>query len=97
MQDRSFNPTLVFDITDTIELKEKAILAFSSQFNVTNPGNEPETYISSSAFFRGPARPGNAFRTYDWCSLWRTLSVSRGTSSGRRNGFSVPSQTGTLI
>ncbi|KPP95263.1 MAG: bacillithiol biosynthesis deacetylase BshB1 [Bacteroidetes bacterium HLUCCA01] len=51
MQDRSFNPTLVFDITDTIGLKEKAILAFSSQFNVTNPGNEPETYISSSAFF----------------------------------------------
>ncbi|MCC5925031.1 MAG: bacillithiol biosynthesis deacetylase BshB1 [Bacteroidetes bacterium] len=51
MQDRTFTPNIVFDISDTIELKEKAILAFSSQFNVDNPGEEPETYISSNRFF----------------------------------------------
>jgi bacillithiol biosynthesis deacetylase BshB1 len=50
-QDRMFTPNIVFDITDTIDLKEKAILAFGSQFNVTDPRGEPETYISSSGFF----------------------------------------------
>lgn len=51
MQDRPFVPDIVFDISDTIDIKEKAILAFGSQFNITNPGDEPETYISSTAFF----------------------------------------------
>lgn len=51
MQDRHFVPDVIFDITDSIDLKEKAILAFKSQFNVIKPGDEPETYISSSAFF----------------------------------------------
>lgn len=50
-QDRMFTPNVVFDITDTIKLKEKAILAFGSQFNVTDPKGEPETYISSAGFF----------------------------------------------
>ena len=53
MQDRTFEPDIVFDITDTFETKKKAILAFSSQFNVENSGDEPETYISSSKFFKG--------------------------------------------
>ncbi|MDZ7715461.1 MAG: bacillithiol biosynthesis deacetylase BshB1 [Balneolaceae bacterium] len=53
MQDRPFQPDLVFDITDTFKTKKEAILAFSSQFNVENPGDEPETYISSSRFFKG--------------------------------------------
>lgn len=51
MQDRTFTPSIVFDITDTIDIKEKAILAFGSQFNVANPGEEPETYISGTGFF----------------------------------------------
>lgn len=51
MQDRTFPPTLVFDITETIDIKEKAILAFGSQFNITNPDSEPQTYISSGRFF----------------------------------------------
>lgn len=51
MQDRPFEPDFVFDITDTIDIKEKAIKAFETQFNVTNPGDEPETYISDPAFF----------------------------------------------
>ena len=53
MQDRPFEPDLVFDITDTFEVKKEALLAFSSQFNVTNPGDEPESYISSERFFKG--------------------------------------------
>lgn len=52
MQDRPFEPDLVFDISDTFEIKQKAILAFSSQFNVKESGDEPETYISSSRFFK---------------------------------------------
>ncbi len=51
MQDQPFEPDFIFDISDTIETKEKAILAFSSQFNVSDPGDEPETYISDPAFF----------------------------------------------
>lgn len=52
MQDRPFMPDLIFDITDTFETKKKAILAFESQFNIEEAGDEPETYISSSAFFK---------------------------------------------
>ena len=51
MQDTPFNPDFVFDISDTIEIKEEAIKAFSSQFNVADPGDEPETYISDPSFF----------------------------------------------
>lgn len=51
MQDTPFHPDFVFDITDTIDIKEEAIKAFSSQFNVADPGDEPETYISDPSFF----------------------------------------------
>lgn len=51
MQDRPFEPDFVFDITDTINTKEKAIKAFATQFDVSNPGDEPETYISDPSFF----------------------------------------------
>lgn len=51
MQDTPFDPDFIFDITDTIEVKERAIKAFSSQFNVADPGDEPETYISDPSFF----------------------------------------------
>lgn len=53
MQDRPFRPDLVFDITDTFETKKEAILAFESQFNVSDVGEEPETYISNQEFFEG--------------------------------------------
>lgn len=52
MQDRPFEPDLIFDISDTFKIKQKAILAFSSQFNVQETDDEPETYISSSRFFK---------------------------------------------
>lgn len=53
MQDRPFEPDIVFDISDTFETKKEALLAFDSQFNVQDPGDEPESYISSKEFFEG--------------------------------------------
>lgn len=53
MQDRPFTPDIVFDITETFETKKEAILAFETQFNVSNSSEEPETYISSREFFEG--------------------------------------------
>lgn len=53
MQDRPFEPDIVFDISDTFETKKEALLAFDSQFNVKDPGDEPESYISSTEFFEG--------------------------------------------
>jgi N-acetylglucosamine malate deacetylase 1 len=51
MQDRPFAPDFIYDISSTIDIKEKAIKAFATQFNVAEPGDEPETYISDPAFF----------------------------------------------
>lgn len=51
MQDTPFNPDFIFDISNTIEIKEEAIKAFSTQFNVEDAGDEPETYISDPSFF----------------------------------------------
>lgn len=53
MQDRPFEPSLIFDISSTIDIKEKVLLAYGSQLNVREPGDEPETYISSASFFDG--------------------------------------------
>jgi N-acetylglucosamine malate deacetylase 1 len=50
IQDEFIMPDLVFDITDTIDLKIEAISAFSTQFNVDDPGDEPSTYISDPGF-----------------------------------------------
>lgn len=52
MQDRPFEPDLVVDISDTYKVKQEAILAFETQFKVDEPGEEPESYISSERFFR---------------------------------------------
>ncbi|MEX0928379.1 MAG: bacillithiol biosynthesis deacetylase BshB1, partial [Balneolales bacterium] len=59
MQHWSFVPSLIFDITDTLEIKEQAILEFKSQFNVPASASGPKTYISGKPFFdalRGRAR-----------------------------------------
>ncbi len=52
MQDRPFDPDFVFDISEHWQTKRKAMLAFTTQFNVSNPGDEPETYISSENYFK---------------------------------------------
>lgn len=48
MQNHPFTPSFIYDITDSIEIKEKAILAFKSQFMAASG---PQTYISSKEFF----------------------------------------------
>lgn len=50
IQDRFLQPDFVFDISDFIDDKLKAVKCYKTQFY--NPGlNEPETYISSPEFF----------------------------------------------
>ena|GEM_PF-50402 len=51
MLDTPFEPDIVFDISDTMEVKKQAVRAFDSQFDVADPGDEPVTYISDPAFF----------------------------------------------
>lgn len=53
LQDRpAFQPDFIFDITEFWETKKKAILAYSTQFNVQNTDDEPATYISSENYFK---------------------------------------------
>lgn len=59
MQHWPFAPTFVFDISETMDVKEKAIKAFASQFDADNNKKEPQTYVSSGRFFeslKGRAR-----------------------------------------
>ena len=51
MQDQPFEPDFIFDISETLEIKEKSIKAFASQFDVADPGDEPATYVSVPSFF----------------------------------------------
>src|SRR5699024_1051343 len=53
MQDRPFKPDIIFDISDTFETKKKAVMAFDTQFNVAEPNEQPESYISGTTFFKG--------------------------------------------
>lgn len=52
MQDKPIESDFIYDISDHWETKKKAMLAYATQFNVTDPGNEPETYISSENYFK---------------------------------------------
>lgn len=52
MQDRPIDTDFVFDISDHWEIKKEAMLAYTTQFNVGDPGDEPETYISSESYFK---------------------------------------------
>lgn len=52
IQDDFLKPDFVFDISSSIEIKERAIMAFKTQFNVQNPGDEPATYISDPDFIK---------------------------------------------
>ncbi len=50
IQDRYAEPDFVFDISSVFERKVESIKAYSTQFH--NPGlNEPQTYISTPAYF----------------------------------------------
>jgi bacillithiol biosynthesis deacetylase BshB1 len=51
IQDRYYNPTFVYDITEVFERKIASIQAYSSQFHSTSYGEqEPQTYISTPEF-----------------------------------------------
>lgn len=52
IQDTYLKPDIVIDISDFMETKIAAIKAYKSQFhNPDNSSKEPDTYISSKAFF----------------------------------------------
>lgn len=51
LQDKFIEPDFVVDITDVIERKKEAIKCFKTQFLAPAVDNEPQTYISSPAFF----------------------------------------------
>jgi bacillithiol biosynthesis deacetylase BshB1 len=52
MQSYTFEPNIIFDISDTFKIKKKAIECYSSQFYTgkQNSHNDPDTFISSANF-----------------------------------------------
>ena len=50
IQDKYIQPDILVDITDYWEIKERSILAYTSQFNVEKQDGEPHTYISNPDF-----------------------------------------------
>ncbi|WP_156309128.1 bacillithiol biosynthesis deacetylase BshB1 [Sphingobacterium endophyticum] len=50
IQDKYIQPDILIDITKFWDIKEKSILAYTSQFNVENQDDEPQTYISNPDF-----------------------------------------------
>lgn len=50
IQDKYIQPDILIDITQFWDIKEKSILAYTSQFNVENQDDEPQTYISNPDF-----------------------------------------------
>ena len=50
IQDKYIHPDILIDITDYWDIKEQSILAYTSQFNVENNDDEPQTYISNPDF-----------------------------------------------
>ena len=52
MQDRPFEPSFIMDVSSTFDKRLASIQAFSTQFNVKDPTNEPATYISSPRYFQ---------------------------------------------
>jgi len=51
LQDRYEQPDFVVDISPVIERKKEAIKCYKTQFLAQGADNEPQTYISSPAFF----------------------------------------------
>lgn len=49
IQDKYLKPDVILDITDYWPIKEKAILAYATQFNSLD-NSEPQTYISNPSF-----------------------------------------------
>ena len=52
IQDDYIEPDFIFDITDTFEQRQEAILSYTTQFNVV-AGDGVQTYISKPQFMEG--------------------------------------------
>ena len=50
IQDKYIKPDIILDITPYWEIKEKSILAYTTQFNASADDKEPQTYISNPNF-----------------------------------------------
>lgn len=50
IQDKYIKPDIILDITDFWEIKERSILAYTTQFNAKADDAEPQTYISNPDF-----------------------------------------------
>lgn len=95
MQDRPFEPDFVFDISKTIDQKMASLQAFTTQFNVSDPDGEPETYISSQNYFKqveararfyghlGGFEFGEPFKYYNGPTPLSSFDLFKETSPGR--------------
>lgn len=52
IQDKYIQPDIILDITPYWELKIQSVLAYTTQFNVSDGSNEPQTYISNPDFIQ---------------------------------------------
>ncbi|HIY75046.1 MAG TPA: bacillithiol biosynthesis deacetylase BshB1 [Candidatus Sphingobacterium stercorigallinarum] len=50
IQDKYIQPDILVDISDYWDVKERSILAYTSQFNVSEEDDQPGTYISNPDF-----------------------------------------------
>lgn len=50
IQDKYITPDILIDITDYWDIKERSVLAYTTQFNVQADDTEPQTYISNPDF-----------------------------------------------
>ena len=50
IQDKYITPDILVDITDYWDIKERSVLAYTTQFNVQADDAEPQTYISNPDF-----------------------------------------------
>lgn len=50
IQDKYIKPDIILDISDYWDIKEQAVLAYTTQFNAPGNDSEPQTYISNPDF-----------------------------------------------
>ncbi|NQD70346.1 bacillithiol biosynthesis deacetylase BshB1 [Sphingobacterium shayense] len=61
IQDKYIKPDIVVDITDYWDIKERSILAYTTQFNSSGEDLEPQTYISNPDFMESTRGRANEF------------------------------------
>ncbi|SUJ28382.1 Uncharacterized proteins, LmbE homologs [Sphingobacterium spiritivorum] len=61
IQDQYIRPDVVLDVSDYWHIKEKAVLAYKTQFNSSGGDDEPQTYISNPDFMKSTEGRGKEF------------------------------------